>query len=278
MIPESWTPKVPMDRIIWHWTAGSYTPNQTDLKAYHFVIDGNGKWHRGVASIERNSGSLKTGYAAHTKSLNTGSIGVALACMAGAVESPFNAGKYPMKPEQIDSLVSGTIELARVYGIPITRRTMLSHAEVQPTLGVKQNQKWDFTRLPFDASLRGALVIGDHLRAMVEARSAAPAAPAVVYPEGATLRATARVATFSSETSSVSTGSLPFSTEVELLSVGAGRLQVLTPGGYKVWAPPALLELVDGPKTEDDTEPSDARSLIDRIRADLSALEQELGL
>src|SRR5690606_21014224 len=95
-IPAAWLPLVPMKRIIMHWTAGAYQPNDTDKAAYHFLIDGTAALHSGV-NVALNSGSLKSGYAAHTLNCNTDSIGVSLCCMAGASETPFDAGKYPMR-------------------------------------------------------------------------------------------------------------------------------------------------------------------------------------
>ncbi len=48
---------------------------------------------RGDHTIADNVNTADDDYAAHTRSCNAG---VSLACMAGAVESPFHAGKFPM--------------------------------------------------------------------------------------------------------------------------------------------------------------------------------------
>ena len=277
-IPESWMPKVPMKRIILHWTAGAYTPNKTDLAAYHFVIDGDGKWHRGV-DVAKNSGSLKSGYAAHTLNCNTDSIGVSMACMAGAVESPFNAGAYPMKVRQVDSLVDGVRELCRAYNIPVGRKTVLSHAEVQSTLGIAQKQKWDYTRLPFDDSLRGAHVIGDWLRKRIEGSTLETATPIVTrepFPAGSLLTTSTNVSTTSGETAGA-IGSIPKGTVVELLDQRANRVQVKTPGGYVVWAHAAAFELVEVPDTEASAIPASTRQVIDSIRERLDILERMIG-
>jgi hypothetical protein len=61
------------------------------------------------------------------------------------------------------------------YKIPVTPRTVLSHAEVQPTLGIKQNGKWDFTELSFRPSLKGHKACGDYMRSRVSAYMVAPA-------------------------------------------------------------------------------------------------------
>lgn len=278
-IPESWLPKVPMKRIILHWTAGAYTPNSTDLKAYHFVIDGDGKWHRGV-DVAKNSGSLKSGYAAHTLNCNTDSIGVSLACMAGAVESPFKAGAYPMKVKQVDSLVDGVRELCRVYNIPVGRKTVLSHAEVQSTLGIAQRQKWDYTRLPFDDGMRGAHVIGDWLRKRIETdigvEDTVPAAAGEPFPAGSMLAANETVATTSGEAGGA-VGTIPRGTIVELLDQRAGRVQVRTPGGYTVWANASAFKLVDVADPEIGAIPASTRQVIADIRERLDILERLIG-
>ena len=123
-----------------------------------------------MPSIDLNDAPLKKGYAAHTLNLNSDSIGVSLCGMAGAVESPFNAGRAPITQKQWDVLADVLAQLCRRYSIPVTRKTVLSHAEVQPTLGVTQRGKWDIARLPFDPSIKGAVAIGDKLRAAVAAK------------------------------------------------------------------------------------------------------------
>lgn len=278
-IPESWLPKVPMKRIILHWTAGAYTPNSTDLKAYHFVIDGDGEWHRGV-DVAKNSGSLKSGYAAHTLNCNTDSIGVSLACMAGAVESPFKAGAYPMKVRQVDSLVDGVRELCRAYNIPVGRKTVLSHAEVQSTLGIAQRQKWDYTRLPFDDSMRGAHVIGDWLRKRIETAVRIEDDVMVVvsepFPANAVLHATAGVPT-SSTKNGERTGIVPAGTLVTLVDQDGSRVQVKTPAGYKVWADADDFVLVDTVDRETSAIPASTRQVIASIRERLDILERLIG-
>jgi peptidoglycan hydrolase-like protein with peptidoglycan-binding domain len=155
-----------MNRIIWHHTGGSHTPNATDLRAYHFVIAGDGRVHRGAYPVSANAGQLRRGaYAAHTRGLNTGSIGVALACMAGSDwADPFTARWFPTQA-QMDSLISLTADLCEEYGIPVNPRHVLSHAEVEPTLGVAQRNKWDFDYDPRGVSKsRNPVSIGDRLR------------------------------------------------------------------------------------------------------------------
>lgn len=161
-------PTAPMRRIIFHWTGGSYTPSSLDKEHYHFVIDGNGRVHAGLHKIDANIPPLREGeYAAHTRATNSYSIGIALCCMAGATEGRSN-GKYPVKEKQFERLAEVIAELCRTYNIPVTPETVLSHAEVQETLGIKQNGKWDISVLPFDTSTKGARAVGDRLRARVK--------------------------------------------------------------------------------------------------------------
>ena len=153
-----------MKRVIMHWSAGAHTPSDLDKEHYHKIIDGAGKVHDGRFPIKANKGPIKGKYAAHTLKCNTDSIGVAVAAMAGAQERPFVAGAHPITPAQVTALVRLCRELAAEYGIPVTRQTILSHAEVQPTLGIQQRGKWDIAWLPGMDKPGDPVKVGDHLR------------------------------------------------------------------------------------------------------------------
>ncbi len=160
-----------MIRIIWHWTAGSHTANTTDKRHYHFIIEGDGTVVAGnhlpeVNAVLHNPNSSST-YAAHTRGLNTGSIGIAVAAMRGAQERPFNAGPSPITEAQVEALVKLTARLCAQYDIQVERDTVLSHAEVQPTLKVAQRNKWDITWLPGMKGVGDAVAVGDELRKAV---------------------------------------------------------------------------------------------------------------
>lgn len=157
-----------MKRIICHWTAGTHKASSEDLKHYHIVIDGDGTVHKGLYKIEDNESTADGKYAAHTRGCNTGSIGVSLACMANAVENPFSSGTYPMTKIQFDKLVELVAELSATYRIPVTPKTVLTHAEVEKNLGIKQKGKWDYTRLSFAPDLKGADACGNYLRNRVK--------------------------------------------------------------------------------------------------------------
>jgi len=156
-----------MKRIIMHWTAGAHKANNTDLKHYHRVYEKDGKMVPGVHLISANTGKLVSGkYAAHTLNCNTDSIGLSMACMFNATEKDF--GTYPMTEAQFEAMCKDAAALCVEYGIKVTNKTVLSHAEVQPNLGITQKGKWDFTVLPFNG-MKGAKTCGDYARKRVQA-------------------------------------------------------------------------------------------------------------
>jgi hypothetical protein len=168
-LPAEWLPPSSrLVRVIAHWTAGSHSVSKTDKEHYHFIWSGDGDAVRGdKATTANESTSDGDGYAAHTKNCNSGSIGVSLACMAGATESPFYSGIYPMTKVQWDHMCMGIAQLCAFYGIPVSRTTVLSHGEVEDTLNIPQSGKWDYTRLSWAPELVGQTECGDRLRADV---------------------------------------------------------------------------------------------------------------
>ncbi|MEN5083700.1 peptidoglycan-binding protein [Bosea sp. TWI1241] len=170
-IPAAWLPKARMRRIHFHWTGGTYKASAGDRKHYHLLIDGDAGLVRGTPSIALNVApiDLKSAYAAHTLNANGDAIGVAVCCMGGGQvsESPFRSGAYPMTRAQFEMMARVAADLCRFYDIPVGPKTTLSHAEVQPNLGIQQRGKWDFTRLSFEPGLIGAKACGDRLRAAI---------------------------------------------------------------------------------------------------------------
>ena len=155
-----------MKRIIFHWTAGTYKVSALDRQHYHFIVAGNGTVVAGVFKPEDNLAPVKGKYAAHTLNCNTGSIGVAVACMAGA--EPGKHGAYPMTQVQWTALIGLVAKLANEYNIPVTPSTILSHAEVQDTLQIKQRGKWDIAELSFAPHIKGAREVGNLMRSEVK--------------------------------------------------------------------------------------------------------------
>ena len=153
-----------MQRIIMHWTAGKNTVSDIDRDHYHFIVDGAGAVHEGKHPVSDNESTSDGVYAAHTKACNTGSIGVAMAAMMGAKESPFSAGPCPITPVQYIEFTRLVARLARQYSIKVTHTTILTHAEVQPTLKIAQRGKWDITWLPTMARVDDPLKVGDRIR------------------------------------------------------------------------------------------------------------------
>lgn len=156
-----------INKIVLHWTAGGHTPSNLDKEHYHFIVAGDGTVVPGKWPVEANRKPVKGKYAAHTLNCNTGSIGVAVAAMAGAQERPFDAGRAPITPAQLKALAALCRDLATKYRIPVTRETILSHAEVQPTLGIRQRGKWDIAWLPGMKAPGDPVAVGDKLRAMI---------------------------------------------------------------------------------------------------------------
>lgn len=158
-----------MKRIHMHWTAGRNTVSSVDLEHYHYIIDQHGQPVAGNNPVSANASPIKGQYAAHTLNANSDAIGVAVAGMFNAKESPFDPGPSAMMQMQIDGLVKLVARLCKEYGIPVTRETVLSHAEVQPTLGIKQRGKWDIMWLPGMAKPGDPVAVGDKLRASIRA-------------------------------------------------------------------------------------------------------------
>lgn len=169
-------------RLVMHHSAGSLSAGAVDLTHYHRVVDGEGKVHQGKFGIEANALGRKLvsgSYAAHTLNLNSGAIGVAMSCMKGAEwASPRACAAFP-RPAQVEAFVAEVARLCALYAIPVTRKTVLTHAEVQTTLGVTQNGKWDFDYDPFGVlNTRDPVKIGDMLRERIA--SALPMRRAII--------------------------------------------------------------------------------------------------
>lgn len=158
-----------MRRIIAHWTGGGPTASTDDREHYHRLTQQDCTIVRGTEAISDNIVTSDGDYAAHTLRLNTGSIGVALCGMHDATEYPFNPGPWPITEQQFGAFCAMIATLCREYAIPVTPKTVLTHAEVETNLGVKQRGKWDISVLPWDRELCGSRAVGDHLRATVQA-------------------------------------------------------------------------------------------------------------
>lgn len=161
-------PKRGMKRLVVHWTAGAGFPSPEDAEAYHLLIDRVGLPHRGDHAITDNLSTADDDYAAHTRGLNTGAIGLALCGMAGANEKPFAPGRYPLTAPQWNNALLAAADLCERYGITPSRQSLLMHCEVEPFLGVEQRGKWDVSVLCFDRGRWSDWSPGEEMRARVK--------------------------------------------------------------------------------------------------------------
>lgn len=158
-----------LHRIVMHWTAGAYGVIALEREHYHLLIASDGHVVPGALKPEANADCSDGQYAAHTRALNTGSIGISIDAMAGAVEHPFDHGPDPITEAQVASLAREVADLCTTYDIPVSRYSVLCHAEVQPTLGVWQRNKWDISWLPGMKAPGDPIAVGDDLRARIRA-------------------------------------------------------------------------------------------------------------
>ncbi|MFM8297978.1 MAG: N-acetylmuramoyl-L-alanine amidase [Microcystis aeruginosa] len=170
IVPTTWMPNCSMKRIIIHWTAGEHKASSNDKSHYHILIEDDGKLVRGTHSIKDNVSTADNVYAAHTALFGTGSIGVSVCCMSGAVENPFKAGSFPMTQTQWGTMAQVVAELCDFYDIEVTAKTVLGHGEVEREFPNKpQGGKWDPMVLPWDTSLSKKQV-GDQFRTLVKTK------------------------------------------------------------------------------------------------------------
>lgn len=159
-----------LHRIHLHWTAGAYGDIALERRAYHLLILHDGRSVMGDHAPEANANTSDGRYAPHTRACNSGSIGVSLDAMGGAVQSPFNPGKYPITEIQLDRMAKEVANLCETYDIPVTKWSVLTHAEIQPTLGIRQKWKWDITWLPGMHRPGDPIEVGDRIRDMIKAK------------------------------------------------------------------------------------------------------------
>lgn len=156
-----------LHRIIIHWPASGEGASQSDRQHYHAIVTHDLRVVLGDLKPEANVNTVDGRYVAHTRALNTGSIGVAIDGMIGANERPFNPGPAPFTEPMVNLLAETVADLCLTYDIPLSRWTVLTHAEVEPTLGVWQRQKWDVTWLPGMDGPGDPIEVGDRLRELV---------------------------------------------------------------------------------------------------------------
>jgi hypothetical protein len=177
---------VTYNRITAHHTGGGYRPTADDLRAYHISIDGEGQRHKGVHPLDANAAgkALTTGaYYPHTWKLNSGNFGISVCSMVkGDWNNPRATAAYP-RAVQIDAMIEEIALRCREFSIQPSRTHTLSHAEVEPTLGVKQKNKWDFDYQIRTVAVREPVSIFDEIRQEVSKQlGVTPLAPAPTAP------------------------------------------------------------------------------------------------
>lgn len=147
-----------LTRIHWHWTVGHHKAGAADHGHYHWLFEGDG-----TAILDYPEDQ----YRPHTLNANGGAIGLSCCGMVGAQERPFKPGPEPITTASIIAMVRRTALACHEYDIPVSRWSTLSHAEVQPTLGITQKGKWDIAWLPGLSGPRDPVEVGDLIRDMV---------------------------------------------------------------------------------------------------------------
>ncbi|NJM09572.1 MAG: N-acetylmuramoyl-L-alanine amidase [Bdellovibrionaceae bacterium] len=146
-LQEEWLDTTEPQRIILHWTGGSYTASSLDKKHYHFLVQGAERPEViiGEHRVSANSDTSAGIYAAHVRGWNTDSIGIAICAMAGAKENgPY--GSFPVTELQFAVAAELCAELCHHY--KINPENVMSHFEVEHRGGPKQAGKWDVSVVP----------------------------------------------------------------------------------------------------------------------------------
>lgn len=150
-----------LNKICLHWTAGSNTPCNTDLNAYHYCIDDLGRIYPGTHKPEDNLDCTDGNYAAHCGGGNTGCIGISVCGMA-EFDLKNKKTKYPLTQKQIETLCCLTGYLSNLYGILINEKFVFTHYEFDRKQRKRQG-KTDITFLPYIPAL-SVDEVGSYLR------------------------------------------------------------------------------------------------------------------
>lgn len=153
--------------LVWHWTAGRDMPTPDDMSHYNDVFDCDGNQYDGGARIEHqaNYDWRKGVGVSHTRNANTGRGGLAVAGMHKSQGWPsLDFGSHPITWDGIDAMLERSAEYCQNFDIPVSKWSTLSHAEVQPTLGITQQGKWDFVVHPDSTRTEDPVSIGDIFR------------------------------------------------------------------------------------------------------------------
>ena len=152
-----------LKKICNHWTAGTHTPCETDLQAYHYCIDKYGRIFAGIYEPKDNVNCYDGKYAKHCGGGNTGCIGLAVCGMAEFTESKKQT-KYPLTRKQIEALCCLNAYLSIKYGIIVDEKSVFTHYEFDQRRQKKLREgKIDITYIHYLPNL-SANSIGNYLR------------------------------------------------------------------------------------------------------------------
>lgn len=137
-----------------HWSAGHYGQYFDD---YHINIDSDGSIYLSTDDLSEVK--------AHTWDRNSGAVGIALCCCAGADTNEL--GDEPPTEEQIDTIAKVIAILCSGFDIPCDYEHVMTHAEAADEDGYGLNDddpdcRWDLSRISDDDDLGTG---GDIIRA-----------------------------------------------------------------------------------------------------------------
>ena len=116
-----------MNKIIIHWTGGTWFPNATGKEHYHFLIDKNGKVINGKFKVEDNENCNDGKYAAHCGGGNTGAIGVSMCGMYVPKGVNIKDTKFPLTKKQCEACFKLVAQLCKKHLINLNN--VLTHYE-----------------------------------------------------------------------------------------------------------------------------------------------------
>jgi hypothetical protein len=144
--------------VVLHWTGGGPRANEVDLRAYHYVVEADGRVAQGTNPVERNMRKITSGpYAQHTGGWNSYRVGLAAAGMAG-YRSRSTPGSAPLTAIQVTRLLELACYFLRMAKLsPLSAEALCTHLEVWTLHGVKgqtNDTKLDIEFLSFKPELR----------------------------------------------------------------------------------------------------------------------------
>lgn len=153
-------------RIIMHWTAGGRVASAFERGHYHYLVEQTGNVVAGLpVRLNCRKVSSAVQYAAHTRGMNSYSVGVAFCGMRGAVQGG-TFGPDPLTEDQVDAGCRFIARLCAAWDLTPNHDRLFTHSEAERIHGVKQVGKWDIDVLAFRPNA-SPQECGDYLRGRV---------------------------------------------------------------------------------------------------------------